>query len=224
MPKKSKLMMIALSIGVALGYKKRKEEHKEPSWFRSVQNNEIKEVRKFMHKGQNVNLANRRGRSALMMATYNHHTPLIQLLIESGSDVNQQDDMKNSPYLYAAAEDYIDVLALMEGQIDETVTNRYGSTALILACESGSIDSVRWILEHTNTDVDAINQLGWTALLVAILFGDGSKKYIAIIAALVEAGANINISDKDGVTPLEHAEKLGYQEIEMLLEIQQKVM
>ncbi len=224
MPKKSKLMMIALSIGVALGYKKRKEEQKEPSWFRSVQNNEIKAVRKFLHKGQNVNVVNRRGRSALMMATYNHHTPLVQLLIEAGSDVNQQDDMKNSPYLYAAAEDYIDVLPLMKNKIDETVTNRYGSTALILACESGSVDSVRWILENTNTDVDTINQLGWTALLVAILFGDGSKKYIAIIAALVEAGANINMSDKDGVTPLEHAEKLGYKEIELLLEIQQKVM
>ncbi|MBM7700683.1 ankyrin repeat domain-containing protein [Kurthia huakuii] len=216
MKKRNKLAMLALSIGVALGYKKKKEGP-EPTWFRSIQEQEIKEVKRYIARGQNVHVTNRRGRSALMMATYNHHVELAEILIEAGANVNQQDDLKNTPYLYAAAEGYVDILELMNGKINPHITNRYGGNGLIPACERGAVETVAWILTHTASDIDHINNLGWTALLEAIILGDGSKNYQQIIKLLLEAGANANIADKDGVTPLEHAEKRGYSEISRLL-------
>lgn len=223
MKNRNKLAMLALSVGVALGYKKKKDGQ-EPTWFRAIQDQELKEIKRYITHGQNVHVTNRRGRSALMMATYNHHIELVQLLIEAGADVNQQDDLKNTPYLYAAAEGYTELLELMNGKVNPYITNRYGASGLISACERGSVDAVEWILKHTASDVDHINNLGWTALLEAIILGDGSGNYQQIIKLLLDAGANANIADKDGVTPLEHAEKRGYTNIASLLVHQQNLL
>jgi ankyrin repeat protein len=37
------------------------------------------------------------------------------------------------------------------------------------------------------------------------------------VRLLVEAGANVNIADRDGVTPLSHAKRRGYTEIARIL-------
>lgn len=221
MKKRSKLAMLAISVGVALGYKK-KIEGPEPSWFRAIQEQDLKTIKKYIARGQNIHATNRRGRTALMMATYNHHVELAALLIEAGASVNQQDDMKNSPYLYAAAEGYVDILRLMKGKIDPTVTNRYGGIGLIPACERGSVEAVEWILNNTTSNIDHINNLGWTPLLAAIILGDGSSHYQRIVELLLSSGANPNIADKDGVTPLEHAEKSSYAEISKILQFRHK--
>lgn len=223
MKKRNKLAMLAISVGVALGYKKQKEGP-EPTWFRAIQDQDLKAVKKYIARGQNIHATNRRGRTALMMATYNHHVELAALLIDAGANVNQQDDMENSPYLYAAAEGYVDILKLMKGKIDPHVTNRYGGIGLIPACERGSVETVEWILNNTASNIDHINHLGWTALLEAIILGDGSANYKRIVALLLDAGANPNIADKDGVTPLEHAEKSGYSEISKLLQRHHKTL
>ncbi len=60
-------------------------------------------------------------------------------------------------------------------------------------------------------DKDHVNKLGWTALLEAVILGDGGKTHTEIVRLLVEAGANPNIADRDGVTPLAHAKKRGYR-------------
>jgi hypothetical protein len=51
-------------------------------------------------------------------------------------------------------------------------TNRYGGTALIPACHYGHVETVRLLL-GTAIDVDHVNNLGWTALLEAVILGDG---------------------------------------------------
>jgi ankyrin repeat protein len=95
-------------------------------------------------------------------------------------------------------------------------TNRYGGTALIPAAERGHVDTVRTLIE-AGVDVDHVNNLGWTALLEAIILGDGAERHQQIVRLLVKAGADINLADRDGVKPLQHARSRGYREIEAIL-------
>jgi ankyrin repeat protein len=70
---------------------------------------------------------------------------------------------------------------------------------------------------RTDIDVNHVNDLGWTALLEAVILGDGSGRYQQIVRVLLGAGADPSIADKNGVTALEHARSKGYGEIAQML-------
>ena len=73
-------------------------------------------------------------------------------------------------------------------------------------------------LLRTDIDVDHVNDLGWTALLEAVILGEGGPAHQQIVRALVDAGADVDLADRDGVTPLAHARQRGYAEIVRTLE------
>ena len=62
-----------------------------------------------------------------------------------------------------------------------------------------------------------MNYLGWTSLIEALVLGDGGPDHVAAVQALLAAGADRDIADRDGVTPLEHAHLRGYAEMARLL-------
>jgi len=66
--------------------------------------------------------------------------------------------------------------------------------------------------------LDHVNNLGWTALIESIVLGNGGKRHIACLAALVKAGAKVNIADRSGATPLTLARRRGYAEMVKILE------
>ena len=68
-------------------------------------------------------------------------------------------------------------------------------------------------LLRTDIPLDHVNELGWTALLEAVVLGDGGRAHQRIVRLLVDAGADTAIPDRDGVTALEHARRRGYDEI-----------
>ena len=85
------------------------------------------------------------------------------------------------------------------GKVDYAMRNRYGGNALIPACERGHVDTVRLLLDRSKIDVNHINNLGWTALLEAVILSDGGPRHIEIVRLLLAAGADPNIADNDGV-------------------------
>jgi uncharacterized protein len=95
-------------------------------------------------------------------------------------------------------------------------TNRYGGTALIPACHHGHVETVRLLLT-TPIDVDHVNHLGWTALLEAVILGDGGPAYAEIVRMLIARKANLNLADKQGVTPLAHARDRGQVRVAQVL-------
>lgn len=174
-------------------------------------------VARFVGIGTPVDTRDRQGRTALLAATHNNHIEVARILIDAGADVNAKDRISDSPFLYAAAEGRYEILKLtLAHGADLSSTNRYGGTALIPACHHGHIEVVYALLK-TKIDLDHVNRLGWTALLEAVILGDGGDTYIEIVQALVEAGANVAIADRDGIRALEHAKRRGFNEISAVI-------
>ena len=155
---------------------------------------------------------------ALIAAAENGDTAEVRRLVAAGGNVNAQDENRNSAYLVSGARGRTEVLKLtLAAGADLKSTNRYGGTALIPACHYGHVDTVRELLK-TKIDVDHVNNLGWTAPLEAVILGDGGAAHTEIVALLVAHGARVNLADREGVTPLQHAKRRGYLEIAQILE------
>jgi hypothetical protein len=108
-------------------------------------------------------------------------------------------------------------LALALGARPGNVTSPYDGTALIAAAHLGHVEVVR-ILVEAGAPLDHVNNLGWTALLEAVILGDGGPRHVAIVRLLVEARAAVDRADRQGVTPLAHARARGYAEMVRILE------
>jgi len=74
------------------------------------------------------------------------------------------------------------------------------------------------ILLGTAIDKDHVNNLGWAALFEAVILGNGGPVHTEIVRMLIEAGANPNIADREGVTPLAHAKRRGFAGMIRILE------
>lgn len=205
--------------GCITNSKEVKDMNEEDSLLQVVENSDIEAVHKLIEAGMDVNQQDDKGRTPTMIATYNNDLEMAKLLIESGADVNIQDDLQNTPFLYAGAEGYLDILNLtIKAGADPKIVNRYGGTALIPASEHCYVDVIKELLTETNIDVNHINDLGWTALMEAVILNNGSEKQQQTVQLLIDYGADVNITDQDGITPLEHARNKGFTEIERILE------
>jgi hypothetical protein len=152
-----------------------------------------------------------------MAATHADRVDAARLLIERGADVNARDAIRDTPYLFAGSRGRLEILRLtLAAGADLTSTNRFGSTPLMAASYRGHPDNVRELL-RAGVDVDHVNRLGWTALLEAIALGDGSAVHVEIIGLLVAAGADVDLPDAQGVTPLALAERRGQADVAAVL-------
>ena len=179
--------------------------------------NNVTAVSELLSRGANIEARDSNGRSALLLATQAGAVDAARVLIEAGADVNAKDYISDSPYLYAGAEGPLEILRMtLANGADLKSVNRYGGTALIPAAHHGHVDIVRELL-NTDIDIDHVNEPGWTALLEAVILGDGGPVHTEIVRLLLEAGADREIADNDGVTPLQHARQRGYSSMIELL-------
>ncbi|MBX9828307.1 MAG: ankyrin repeat domain-containing protein [Xanthobacteraceae bacterium] len=183
---------------------------KEREMIAAAERGELVVVRNLFREGARIDARDQRGRTALLAATHRNRVEVARFLIQEGADVNAKDFIQDTPFLYAGAEGRTEILtmALAAGANLKDI-NRYGGTALIPAAHHGHVEAVK-ILLATEIDKDHVNNLGWTALLEAVILGDGGAAHTEIVGLLVAAGANVNIADRDGVTPLAHARRARY--------------
>lgn len=171
-----------------------------------VESNKINEVKLAIKNGADVNSKNKNNKSILLIATENKFKDLAIFLTESGANVNAQADNLDTPFLYAGASGQTELVKLyLANGARFDIFNRYNGTALIPACERGHVETVRVLASTENYPIDHVNRLGWTALMEAVVLGNGSEKFQQIIKILIDNGADRNITDGNGVTALEHA-------------------
>ena len=70
----------------------------------------------------------------------------------------------------------------------------------------------------TGVDADHVNRLGWTALLEAVVLGEGGRAHARTVRLLVDSGADAGIRDESGMTALQHARRLGFSRLVRILE------
>ena len=186
------------------------QAERERDLIASADRGEIVVVRQLLQQGARINARDQRGRTALIAATQRNHVEIARHLIQEGADVNAKDFIQDTPFLFAGAEGRTEILKMtLSASADLKSINRYGGTALIPAAHHGHVEAVKLLLA-TAINKDHVNNLGWTALLEAVILGDGGPAHTEIVRLLVEAGANVDIADRDRVTPLEHAKRRGY--------------
>ena len=155
----------------------------------------------------------------LLIAVHNNQIELAKKLIDAGANVNIQDKIADSPYLYAGAEGRTEILAYMlsHSEPDQSIVNRFGGNALIPAAEKGHLETVKLLLADGHVTINHQNNYGYTALIEAVALRDGSKVYQDIVSELLKYGANTDITDNYGKSAKDYANELGYGTISKLL-------
>jgi len=163
-----------------------------------------------LRAGAPIESLDERGRTALLLASAADHVEVARLLVVLGADPDAQDDQQDSAWLVTGVTGSVPMLeALLPAHPDLALRNRFGGVSVIPASERGHVNYVRRVVS-TGIDVNHVNDLGWTAMLEAIVLGDGSAPYQEIVGILLDAGADPKIADSAGVTPLQHAQTSGY--------------
>ena len=158
-------------------------------------------------------------RTPLHVAAHFGHRAAALALLKGGANPNALDAQKYDIVTIVAVTNDVPFLkvALDGGCSPKNITSPYDGTALIAAAHLGHAEVVR-VLIAAGAPLDHVNNLGWTALMESIVLGNGGKNHTDSLEALVKAGANVNIADRQGVTPLGHAKARGYADMVRILE------
>lgn len=176
-------------------------------------------VRRLLTGGASMTARDEQGRTALIAAAYGNQLDTARALIDAGADVNTQDDTQQSAYLIATSEVGDDVRLLeltLAANADVRALDGYRGTGLIRAADRGYPRVIDRLL-RAGVPVDHVNRLGWTALLEAVILGDGSARYVQTVELLLAGGADPQLADRDGTTALAHAQARDQQAVNRLL-------
>ena len=177
------------------------------------------EIEKLVKAGNPIDARDGFQRTPLHVAAYMKQQDAARLLMKLGADPNTLEAQKYDIVTIAAVADDVPMLkvALEGGGSAKNITSPYVGTALIAAAHLGHDEVVRTLIA-AKAPLDHVNNLGWTALIESIVLGNGGKRHVACREALVKAGANVNIADRGGQTPLALARGRNYAGMVKILE------
>jgi uncharacterized protein len=180
---------------------------------------DVAEIEKRSAAGDNKEATDARARPPLHVAAHQKQYEAARALIRLGADPNKLEADRYDIVTIAAVANDLPMLkiALEGGGNAKNITSRYDGTALIAAAHLGHAEVVRMLIA-AKAPLDHVNNLNWTALIESIVLGDGGRNHTETLRALVDAGANVNIPDRGGATPLTLARGRGYAEMVRILE------
>ena len=176
-------------------------------------------IERLIKSGTPIDSRDSHGRTPLHVAAFMRQQDATRALMLLGADPNALEAQKYDIVTIASMADDVPMLkvALAGGGSAANITSPYEGTALIAAAHLGHDEIVRTLIA-AKAPLDHVNNLGWTALIESIVLGNGGKRHIATLEALVKAGANANLATRDGKTPLTLARGSGYGEMVKILE------
>jgi ankyrin repeat protein len=177
------------------------------------------EIGRLIALGERPDAKDTNGRTPLHVAAHMRQHAAARTLLRLGADPNALDAQRYDIVTIAAVNNDVEMLklALEGGANARAITSPYDGTALIAAAHLGHAEVVR-VLIAAKAPLDHVNNLGWTALIESIVLGNGGKDHTDTLDALVQAGANLTLADRQGVTPLGLAKQRGYAEMVRILE------
>lgn len=177
------------------------------------------EIKRLAAGGADVNARDAYGRTPLHVATFRKNRDAITALVKAGADINAKESDRYDAVTIAAVADDVGTLRMLLqlGASAKQVTSRYDGTALIAAAHLGHDLVVKMLIE-AGAPLDHVNNLGWTALIESIVLGNGGRRHVETLRALVHAGANVNLADRNGQTPLALARSRNHAAMVQILE------
>ncbi|HSD99178.1 MAG TPA: ankyrin repeat domain-containing protein [Burkholderiales bacterium] len=177
------------------------------------------EIKSLIATGAKPDVRDGYARTPLHVAAYSGNREAMRALVGAGANPNALErDRYDIVTIAAVANDVATLkVALVLGCSPKNITSRYDGTALIAAAHLGHVEVVRMLI-NAGAPLDHVNNLGWTALIESIVLGDGGRRHTETLRALVEAGANLNLSDRNKQTPLALARRRGFGEMVTILE------
>ena len=180
---------------------------------------DLPKLKALVASGANLDARDPRGRTPLQVATHARQREAIKLLAKAGANLDLlEDDRYDAVTIASVADDAATLSLLLSlGANAGQTTSRYDGTALIAAAHLGHDEVVRRLIA-AGAPLDHVNNLHWTAVIEAIVLGDGGPRHQRTLAALVDAGASLKLADRQGNTPQQLAKARGYTAMVKLLE------
>jgi ankyrin repeat protein len=176
-------------------------------------------LRQAIQGGATLNARDGHGRTAVHVAAFARQREALRVLAAAGADLNLlENDRYDAVTIASVADDEATLALLLSlGASARQTTSRYDGTALIAAAHLGHDGVVRQLIA-AGAPLDHVNNLHWTAAIEAVVLGDGGPRHQATLQALVQAGANLGLADRQGQTPLQLARSRGFTAMARLLE------
>ncbi|MBM3526444.1 MAG: ankyrin repeat domain-containing protein, partial [Alphaproteobacteria bacterium] len=129
--------------------------------------------------GADANGRDAAGRTPLHVAAFRGHHEAMRRLVRGGADPRALEGRRYDTVTITAVQNDVPTmrLALELGADPRAITSPYDGTALIAAAHLGHDEVVR-ILIAAGAPLDHVNNLHWTALIEAIVLGDGGPRHV----------------------------------------------
>lgn len=176
-------------------------------------------IGRLLAAGAQPDVRDGRGRTPYHVAAFARRHGAMRALAAGGADPRALEGQRYDAITIAAVADDVETmrLAITLGGDPRAITSPYDGTALIAAAHLGHVEIVRELI-RAGAPLDHVNNLHWTALIEAVVLGDGGPRHRECARLLVEAGARRDLTDRSGLTALELARRRGFNEMAALLE------
>jgi len=217
------IAVLALSVAAPGASAQRAPDRAEVAAYRGLfaaaARGDAKLIAQLAAAGERVDARDGHGRTPLHVAAFGGHVDAMRALVAAGADPDALEGDRYDVVTIAAVANDLRALeaGLALGCSPRNVTSRYDGTALIAAAHLGHADVVRRLI-RAGAPLDHVNNLGWTALIESIVLGDGGPAHVATLEVLVAAGANVDLADRGGSTPLALAKARGHRRMVEILE------
>eukprot|EP00945_MAST-04E_sp_MAST-4E-sp1_P003408 g3408.t1 len=175
---------------------------KRPIHF-ACANGHVAAMEKLLHYGALINVRAMDQSTGLLLASKNGHPELVQSLLEHGADPHLEDNIGETPFMWALFKKHravVDLLLPLQTQGSALhQRNKAGDTSLITAVKYDYLEIARLLIQN-GSDINASNNRG-----DASLHWSARNGLFEMSSVLLDAGADLMAQNKNGVTPFEIA-------------------